>query len=140
MNEIDAVEILLVEDNQRDAELTIRALKKNNLANRLIHVQDGVEALDFLFRRGKYAEREINQHPRLVLLDLKLPKVSGLEVLRTIKQHEQTKNIPVVVVTSSIEDPDIQSAYALGVNSYVVKPVQFEAFSEAISRLGIYWL
>ncbi len=137
MNEIDAVEILLVEDNQRDAELTIRALKKNNLANRLIHVQDGVEALDFLFRRGKYAEREINQHPRLVLLDLKLPKVSGLEVLRTIKQHEQTKNIPVVVVTSSIEDPDIQSAYALGVNSYVVKPVQF---SEAISRLGIYWL
>lgn len=140
MNEIDAVEILLVEDNQRDAELTIRALKKNNLANRLIHVQDGVEALDFLFRRGKYAEREINQRPRLVLLDLKLPKVSGLEVLRTIKQHEQTKNIPVVVVTSSIEDPDIQSAYALGVNSYVVKPVQFEAFSEAISRLGIYWL
>ena len=140
MNEIDAVEILLVEDNQRDAELTIRALKKNNLANRLIHVQDGAEALDFLFRRGKYAEREINQRPRLVLLDLKLPKVSGLEVLRTIKQHEQTKNIPVVVVTSSIEDPDIQSAYALGVNSYVVKPVQFEAFSEAISRLGIYWL
>ena len=140
MNELDAVEILLVEDNQRDAELTIRALKKNNLANRLIHVQDGAEALDFLFRRGKYAEREINQRPRLVLLDLKLPKVSGLEVLRTIKQHEQTKNIPVVVVTSSIEDPDIQSAYALGVNSYVVKPVQFEAFSEAISRLGIYWL
>jgi two-component system response regulator len=140
MNELDAVEILLVEDNQRDAELTIRALKKNNLANRLVHVQDGAEALDFLFGRGKYAEREINQHPRLVLLDLKLPKVSGLEVLRTIKQHEQTKNIPVVVVTSSIEDPDIQSAYALGVNSYVVKPVQFEAFSEAISRLGIYWL
>ena len=133
-------EILLVEDNPNDAELAIRTLKKNNLANRLIHVQDGVEALDFLFRRGKYAEREINQHPRLVLLDLKLPKVSGLEVLRTIKQHEQTKNIPVVVVTSSIEDPDIQSAYALGVNSYVVKPVQFEAFSEAISRLGIYWL
>ncbi|MBN8579852.1 MAG: response regulator [Anaerolineae bacterium] len=140
MNELDAVEILLVEDNQRDAELTIRALKKNSLANRLIHVQDGAEALDFLFGRGKYAEREINQRPRLVLLDLKLPKVSGLEVLRTIKQHEQTKNIPVVVVTSSIEDPDIQSAYALGVNSYVVKPVQFEAFSEAISRLGIYWL
>jgi len=140
MNELDAVEILLVEDNQRDAELTIRALKKNNLANRLVHVQDGAEALDFLFGRGKYAEREINQRPRLVLLDLKLPKVSGLEVLRTIKQHEQTKNIPVVVVTSSIEDPDIQSAYALGVNSYVVKPVQFEAFSEAISRLGIYWL
>ena len=100
MNELDAVEILLVEDNQRDAELTIRALKKNNLANRLIHVQDGAEALDFLFRRGKYAEREINQRPRLVLLDLKLPKVSGLEALRTIKQHEQTKNIPVVVVTS----------------------------------------
>lgn len=140
MSEINPVEILLVEDNPRDAELTIRALKKNNLANRLIHVQDGAEALDFLFGRGKYAERKINQRPRLVLLDLKLPKVSGLEVLRTIKQHEQTKNIPVVVVTSSIEDPDIQSAYALGVNSYVVKPVQFEAFSEAISRLGIYWL
>ncbi len=140
MNEINPIEILLVEDNPRDAELTIRALKKNNLANLLVHVQDGAEALDFLFGHGKYAERDVNKHPRLVLLDLKLPKVSGLEVLRTIKQHEQTKNIPVVMVTSSTEDPDIQSAYALGVNSYVVKPVQFEEFMEAISRLGIYWL
>lgn len=140
MNEINPIEILLVEDNPRDAELTIRALKKSNLANHLIHVQDGAEALDFLFGRGKYTEREVNAHPKLVMLDLKLPKVSGLEVLRMIKQDERTKNIPVVMVTSSTEDPDIQAAYALGVNSYVVKPVQFDAFIEAISRLGIYWL
>ncbi len=140
MNELNPIEILLVEDNPRDAELTIRALKKNNLANHLIHVQDGAEALDFLFGRGNYAEREGNAHPKLVMLDLKLPKVSGLEVLRMIKNDERTKNIPVVMVTSSTEDPDIQAAYALGVNSYVVKPVQFDAFIEAISRLGIYWL
>ena len=140
MNDIDPVEILLVEDNPRDAELTIRALKKNNLANSLIHVQDGTEALDFLYGRGKYAGREVDNHLKLVLLDLKLPKISGLEVLRIIKQDVQIKHIPVVVVTSSIEDPDIQSAYALGVNSYVVKPVQFDAFIDAISRLGIYWL
>jgi two-component system response regulator len=140
MNDIEPVEILLVEDNPRDAELTIRALKKNNLANHLVHVEDGAEALDFLFGRGKYEGRETDKFPRVVLLDLKLPKVDGLEVLRIIKKDERTRNIPVVVVTSSKEDPDMRTAYALGVNSYVVKPVRFEAFVEAMSRLGIYWL
>ncbi len=140
MNDINPVEILLVEDNPRDAELTIRALKKNNLANHLVHVEDGAQALDFLFGRGKYADREINRFPRVVLLDLKLPKVDGLEVLRIIKEDERTRKIPVVVVTSSKEDPDMRSAYALGVNSYVVKPVQFDAFVDAMSQLGVYWL
>lgn len=140
MNETKAVEILLVEDNPRDAELTIRALKKNNLANNLIHVEDGAEALDFLFARGKYKEKETDVLPKVVLLDLKLPKVNGLEVLRIIKEDERTRMIPVVVVTSSTEDPDIKAAYELGVNSYIVKPVQFKDFINAMKQLGIYWL
>lgn len=140
MKEVDVVEVLLVEDNPRDAELTIRALKKHNLANQLFHVEDGAEALDFLFARGKYEGLEIDHPPKVVLLDLKLPKVNGLEVLRLMKTSERTRSIPVVVVTSSAEDPDVRTAYDLGVNSYVVKPVQFEAFMEAMSKLGIYWL
>ncbi|MGZ9164885.1 MAG: response regulator [Anaerolineales bacterium] len=140
MTDINVVEVLLVEDNPRDAELTIRALKKHNLANQLVHVEDGVEALDFLFARGKYEGLKIDSPPRVVLLDLKLPKINGLEVLRLMKASEQTRSIPVVVVTSSAEDPDIRTAYQLGVNSYVVKPVQFEAFMEAMSKVGIYWL
>ena len=140
MTDLIVVEVLLVEDNPRDAELTIRALKKHNLANQLVHVQDGAEALDFLFARGKYEGLKIDSPPRVVLLDLKLPKINGLEVLRLIKASERTRSIPVVVVTSSAEDPDIRAAYKLGVNSYVVKPVQFEAFMEAMSKLGIYWL
>jgi two-component system response regulator len=140
MEAIDPVEILLVEDNPRDAELTIRALKKNNLANHLVHVEDGVEALDFLFGRGKYVGREINNHPRVILLDLKLPKLNGLEVLQVIKEDARTRSIPVVVITSSTEDPDVRAAYALGANSYVVKPVEFDNFFEAMSRLGVYWL
>jgi len=140
MNDSNVVEVLLVEDNPRDAELTIRALKKHNLANQLFHVEDGAEALDFLFGRGKFEGQEINHPPKVVLLDLKLPKVNGLEVLRAMKDGEQTRSIPVVVVTSSAEDPDIRTAYQLGVNSYVVKPVQFEAFMEAMSKVGIYWL
>ncbi|MBI4786927.1 MAG: response regulator [Chloroflexi bacterium] len=140
MNQLDAVDILLVEDNPRDAELTIRALKKRNLANRLFAVEDGAEALDFIFCRGKYAEREQANSPKVVLLDLKLPKVNGLEVLRAIKADERARTIPVVVVTSSSEDPDIKAAYDLGVNSYVVKPVEFDAFLEAMSTLGFYWL
>ena len=140
MNDLDVVDILLVEDNPRDAELTIRALKKHNLANRLIHVKDGAEALDFLFGRGQYGGRDMNHSPKTVLLDLKLPKVDGLEVLRIIKEDERLRTIPVVVVTSSTEDPDIQTAYKLGVNSYVVKPVEFDAFAEAMSKLGLYWL
>jgi len=136
----EAVDILLVEDNPQDAELTIRALKKHNLANRLIIVEDGAEALDFIFGRGKYAGRDTGHPPKVVLLDLKLPKVSGLEVLRALKQDERTRPIPVVVVTSSREDPDIKTAYALGANSYVVKPVDFDAFAEAVCNLGLYWL
>jgi len=140
MTDLIVVEVLLVEDNPRDAELTIRALKKHNLANQLVHVQDGAEALDFLLARGKYEGLKIDSPPRVVLLDLKLPKINGLEVLRLIKASERTRSIPVVDVTSSAEDPDIRTAYKLGVNSYVVKPVQFEAFMEAMSKLGIYWL
>jgi two-component system response regulator len=140
MNPVEAVDILLVEDNPRDAELTIRALKKHNLANLLFTVEDGAEALDFIFGRGKYAARDGGQQPKVILLDLKLPKVSGLEVLRALKQDEKTRSIPVVVVTSSREDPDIKTAYGLGANSYVVKPVDFDAFVEAVSSLGLYWL
>lgn len=135
-----AVEILLVEDNPQDAELTIRALKKNNLANQLVHVKDGAEALDYLFARGKYEGRDAKNMPKVVLLDLKLPKLNGLEVLRTIKEDENLFTIPVVIVTSSSEDPDMKTAYELGANSYVVKPVEFNAFVEAMSRLGLYWL
>ena len=140
MTDTDAVDILLVEDNPQDAELTIRALKKHNLANRLITVEDGAQALDFIFCRGKYATRELSHSPKVVLLDLKLPKLSGLEVLHALKQDERTRAIPVVIVTSSREDPDIKTAYGLGANSYVVKPVDFDAFAEAVSSLGLYWL
>jgi two-component system response regulator len=140
MDEFNVVEILLVEDNPRDAELTIRALKKKNLANNLYHVEDGVEALDYLFGRGKYSGRDITDTPKVVLLDLKLPRINGLEVLSAIKADERTKTIPVVIVTSSVEDPDVKTAYQLGANSYVLKPVQFDAFIEAMAKVGIYWL
>ncbi len=134
------IEVLLVEDNPRDAELTIRAFKRNRLADRLFHVQDGAEALDFLFGRGKYEGRSTGTLPRVILLDLKLPKMNGLQVLQRIKSDPELQTIPVVVVTSSAEDPDLEAAYQLGANSYVIKPVQFEVFMEAMSRLGIYWL
>jgi two-component system response regulator len=140
MSELDAVEILLVEDNPHDAELTIRALKKKHLANRVFHVEDGVDALDFLFARGKFADRKMADSPKVILLDLKLPRINGLEVLRAIKADERTRAIPVVIVTSSGEDPDVNSAYQLGANSYVIKPVEFEAFIEAMSKLGVFWL
>ena len=140
MCRFETVEILLVEDNPRDAELTVRALKRRNLANRMLILEDGAEALDFIFCRGKYDLRQIEQHPKVVLLDLKLPKVNGLEVLRAIRADERTCMIPVVMVTSSREDPDIITAYDLGANSYVVKPVDFDAFMDAMSRLGLYWL
>lgn len=140
MNELGAIEILLVEDNPRDAELTIRALKKRNLANSLHHVEDGVEALDYLFGRGKYSGRDISETPKVVLLDLKLPRINGLEVLSAIKADERTQSIPVVIVTSSVEDPDVNTAYQLGANSYVLKPVQFDAFIEAMTKVGVYWL
>jgi len=134
------VEILLVEDDPSDVELTIRALKKHNLANKLVHVKDGSEALDFIFSRGSYAGRDISKGPRVILLDLKMPKVDGIEVLKEIKSNELTKRIPVVVLTSSREDPDIETCYSLGVNSYVVKPVEFEQFVKVISDLGLYWM
>ncbi len=134
------IEVLLVEDSASDAEMTIRALKKNNLANRLLHVKDGAEALDFLFAEGTYAGRQIENTPRVVLLDLKMPKVNGIEVLLKIKSDPRTKKIPVVVLTSSKEDPDIQKCYDLGVNGYVVKPVEFDEFYKAISSLGLYWM
>ncbi len=140
MNLPDVVDILLVEDNPQDAELTIRALKKRNLANRLYLVEDGEEALDFMFGKDKYAERNLNHTPKVVFLDLKLPKLDGLQVLRTLKADERTHTVPVVIVTSSTQDPDIETAYDLGANSYVVKPVGFEAFAEAMSALGLYWL
>jgi len=137
MNE---VEILLVEDNPRDLELTLRALRKNRLANSVATVSDGEEALDFLFGRGKYAGRDVNNHPKVVFLDLKLPKVDGIEVLRQVKSDERTHNIPVVVVTSSAEERDRVESYNLGVNSYVVKPIEFESFVKTISDLGFYWM
>ena len=140
MNDTDIVEVLLVEDNPYDAELTIRALKKQHLANKLFHVQDGAEALDFLFARGNYEGRRIDISPKVVLLDLKLPKVNGLEVLRAMKNDPNLRSIPVVMVTSSAEDPDIRAAYDLGANGYVIKPVHFDAFIEAMSKVGVYWL
>ena len=140
MKDMFAVDVLLVEDNLQDAELTLRSLKKHKLANNVIVVEDGAEALDFIFCRGKYAERDIKHPPRVIFLDLKLPLVSGLEVLRAIKQDTRTKSIPVVVVTSSREDPDISAASELGANSYVVKPVDFESFTDSIGKLGLYWL
>ena len=134
------VEILLVEDNPTDAELTLRALKKNNLANRVQVVTDGAEALEFIFASGVYEGRDINHRPRVILLDLKLPKVDGLEVLRKIKSDERTRDIPVVVLTSSKEEKDRVESYRLGVNSYIVKPVDFNQFTKAVSELGLYWL
>lgn len=134
------VEILLVEDNAADAEMTIRALRKAHLSNKLIHLKDGVEALDFLFGNGAYSTRDVSQHPRVILLDIKMPKMDGIEVLRNIRANESTRTIPVVIMTSSNEDKDILASYELGVNSYVVKPVEFEEFVKAVGNLGLYWL
>ena len=134
------LEILLVEDNRNDAELTIRALKKRNLANNLVHVEDGQAALDFLFGTGAHAGRDVQQQPKVVLLDLKLPKLNGIEVLRRLRADERTKLLPVVMLTSSREDLDVIETYKLGANSYIVKPVEFENFSEAVSSMGLYWL
>jgi len=139
MDKFEKVDILLVEDNPTDAELTMRALRKGNLANHITWVKDGAEALEFIFRSGAYAGRP-DQNPRLILLDLKLPKVDGIEVLRRIKADEQTRTIPVVMVTSSQEGRDITESYKLGVNSYVVKPVEFEQFSETVAKAGFYWM
>ncbi|HEY6783696.1 MAG TPA: response regulator [Gemmatimonadales bacterium] len=140
MSDADQVEILLVEDSAEDAELTLRALKKHNLANRIHHAKDGVEALDFLFARGPHSDQTTLRMLRVVLLDLKLPRVDGIEVLTRMRADPRTKLVPVVVLTSSREDPDISRCYALGVNSYIVKPVAFEEFIKVVSSLGLYWL
>lgn len=140
MNGNDEVEILVVEDNPEDAELTIRALTKQRLANKIVHLMDGAEALDFIYGHGNYTGRDTNQVPKVILIDLKMPKVSGLEVLKQIKSDPRLKSIPVVILTSSAEDPDIKEAYSLGANSYIVKPVDFNVFFKTVADLGLYWL
>ena len=134
------VEILLVEDNPLDVELTLHALRENHLENRILVVRDGSEALDYIYCQGEFADRDANDVPSVILLDLKLPKVSGLEVLERLKSDPKTKNIPVVVLTSSDQDRDIEKCYEYGVNSYIVKPVDFEQFTEAIRRIKYYWV
>lgn len=140
MTSVDPIDLLLVEDNPRDVELTLHAFGQHKLANRVHVVRDGAEALDFLFAEGDYSGRATMAHPRVVLLDLKLPKVDGIEVLRAIRQDPRTRTLPVVVLTSSQEERDIVEAYRLGVNSYIVKPLDFEKFGKAVSALGMYWL
>jgi two-component system, response regulator len=140
MNPNESVDILLVEDNPQDAELIVRALKKKNLANQLLIMEDGAQALDYIFCQGEFAGHELLHPLKVILLDLKLPKISGLEVLRAIKSDEKTRSIPVVILTSSRQDSDIRASYDSGANSYVVKPVEFEGFIEAINQVGLYWL
>ena len=137
----NSVEVLLVEDNITDAELTIRELKKHNMANNLVHLKNGEEALNFIFATGRFAgTRDIQNPPKVVLLDIQMPKVNGIEVLQQIKSDPRTRQLPVVILTSSKENPDIQKCYDLGANSYIVKPVNFEGFALAIKNLGFYWL
>ena len=134
------LEIILIEDDMNDAELTIRALKKNKLINNIVHLKDGEAAVDYIFVQGQYVGREVTNNLTLILLDLKLPGMSGMDVLRKIKKEERTKYIPVVALTSSNEHPDIAACYKLGINSYIVKPVEFENFSTVVSQIGMYWL
>jgi two-component system response regulator len=134
------LEILLIEDNMNDAEMAIRALKKRNIANKILHLKDGAMAIQFLFGIGQYEGRDINNQPKVILLDLKMPKVTGMEVLQMIKGNPLTHKIPVVVLTSSKENPDVEKCYELGANSYIVKPVEFENFSKAVAEIGLYWI
>lgn len=136
----ESLEILLVEDNAHDVELTLRAFKKHNLSNRVQVCRDGAEALDYLFGEGEFQGRNVENAPRVVLLDLKLPKINGLEVLQRIKSDPRTQKVPVVVMTSSKEERDLVDSYRIGVNSYIVKPVNFEQFTEAVQKVGLYWL
>lgn len=137
---LDEVEILIVEDNPNDAEMALRAFRQSNLTNKILVVEDGEQALDFVFSRGKFSAKEVNSKPRIILLDLKLPKVDGLEVLRALKSREETRVIPIIILTSSKEESDIIESYRLGVNSYIVKPVDFDKFVNAVKELGLYWL
>lgn len=139
MPEFEQIEILLVDDNALDAELAIRGLKEHNLANNVVWVKDGEQALDYVYRRGAFAGRE-GSGPRLILLDLKMPKVDGIEVTRVLKADEKMRHIPIVIMTSSQEERDLTESYSLGVNSYIVKPLEFEALAEVASRAGYYWL
>jgi len=136
----DEVEILIVEDNDSDLELALRALRKANLANKVLALRDGTQALDYLFASGEYAGRDIEAHPRVVLLDLKLPRIDGIEVLRRIKSDPRTATVPVVVLTSSSEERDRLASYQLGANSFIVKPVEFDSFSRAVTEIGLYWM
>ncbi len=140
MDNHQTVEILLVEDNPDDAQLALRALKKSNVSNQILWVKDGEEALDYMFLRGDYTHRKQGPNPKLILLDLKMPKVDGLEVLAEIRKHPETKSTPIVILTSSQEERDITESYQLGVNSYIVKPVDFQKFAESIKDVGFYWL
>jgi two-component system response regulator len=140
MTNFNEIEILLVEDNPNDAEMTIRGLNKYNLANKVIHVSDGEEALDFIYARGTFSGRNNDIKPRMILLDIKMPKIKGLEVLKIIKSDPEKKMIPIVVLTTSSEESDMIESYKYGVNSYIVKPVDFEKFSESIRDIGFYWL
>ncbi|XWN37339.1 MAG: response regulator [Balneola sp.] len=134
------VEILLVEDNDHDAEMALRALKKNKISNKVIRLKDGEEALEFLFGTGDFEGRSIHNQPRVILLDLKMPKVDGLEVLKVVRSNKETKNIPIVMLTSSKEEHDLVNGYKLGVNSFIVKPVEFNSFMEAVKDIGFYWV
>jgi two-component system response regulator len=136
----DSADILLVEDNLNDAKLTTLALKENNFTNKIVHVEDGAEALEYIFATGKFSDRKVENLPIVILLDLKMPKVDGLEVLRKIKADERTKKIPVVVFTSSDGDPDIKESYNLGANSYIIKPMEFDMFQKAVKEAGLYWV
>jgi CheY-like chemotaxis protein len=140
MNDFDEIEILLVEDNHNDAEMTMRALKKSNFLNKLLWVEDGVEALDFIRCTGKYEGRDPRHLPKLVLLDLKMPRLDGLDVLRALKESDDTRRIPIVVMTSSNQERDLADCYRVGVNGYVSKPIQFPDLVDAVAKIGMYWL
>lgn len=134
------VEILIVDDNMDDVHLTIHSLQKNNVANSIFHVKDGEEALDFIFALGEYSNRIKTEQPKLILLDIKMPKINGIEVLEKLKSDPVTKTIPIVMLTSSKEDPNVKKCYALGANSYITKPIDFKGFAKAIKELGLYWI
>jgi two-component system response regulator len=140
MNDYDGIEILLAEDNPQDAKMAMRAFKTHNFLNRLYWVKDGVEVLDFIFCRGAYSDRDATQMPKVLLLDLKMPRRDGLDVLRELKEHESTRTLPVVIMTSSNQERDIVDSYRLGVNGYVTKPLDFASFTEAVAQIGMFWL